>query len=228
MKSITQQKSFEEIVRILGSSRKIALVGCGTCPTMAETGGVNEVNDMASRLKGKRYSAVSNTVIPVACEPLPLEGREGFAELVADVEAVLVLACSLGVRMVSDYTDLPVLPALNTLFIGREAEPGFFVEECDQCGDCVLGEYGGICPIVHCAKSLFNGPCGGSVGGKCEVDPNLPCGWQLIFDRMKALGRLDELFEVRPYKDWSKSLSGGARRMSIPVPPPPAPPEVKE
>ena len=228
MKSITQQKSTDEIVRILGSSRKIALVGCGTCPTMAETGGVNEVSEMASRLAEEGYKTVSNTVIPVACEPLPFEGREGFMELVADVEAVLVLACSLGVRMISDYTDLPVLPALNTLFIGREAEPGFFEEECAQCGDCVLGDYGGICPIVHCAKSLFNGPCGGSVGGKCEVDPNLPCGWQLIFDRMKTLGRLEELSVVRPYKDWSKSLSGGARRMSIPVPPPPAPPEGKE
>jgi ferredoxin len=228
MKSITQQKAIDEIVRILGSSRKVALVGCGTCPTMAETGGVNEVSDMASRLEEKGYKAVSKTVIPVACEPLPREGREEFAELIVDTEAILVLACSLGVRMISDYTVLPVLPALNTLFIGREAEPGFFEEECAQCGDCVLGDYGGICPIVQCAKSLFNGPCGGSVGGKCEVDAKLPCGWQLIFDRMKALGRTGELAEVRPYKDWSKSVSGGARRMSIPVPPPPAPPEGKE
>jgi hypothetical protein len=130
--------------------------------------------------------------------------------------------------MISDYTALPVLPGLNTLFIGREAEPGFFVEECAQCGDCVLGDNAGICPIVHCAKSLFNGPCGGSVEGKCEVDPNLPCGWQLIYDRMKALGRLQELSEIRPYKDWSKSLSGGARRMRIPVPPPPVAPEEKK
>lgn len=228
MKSITQQKGVDEIIRILGSSRKVALVGCGTCPTMAGTGGVKEVNDMAARLGEKGYKAVSETVIPVACEPLPSEGREGFAELVAEVEAVLVLACSLGVRMISDYTALPVMPALNTLFIGREAEPGFFEEECAQCGDCVLGDYGGICPIVQCAKSLFNGPCGGSVGGKCEVDAKLPCGWQLIFDRMKALGRTGELSEVRPYKDWSKSVSGGARRMSIPVPPPPVPSEGKE
>ncbi|RJP27807.1 MAG: hypothetical protein C4536_13265 [Actinobacteria bacterium] len=228
MKSITQQKSTDEIVRILGSSHKVALVGCGTCPTMAGTGGVNEVSDMASRLAEKGFKPVSDTVIPVACEPLPAEGRREFAQLVQDVEAVLVLACSLGVRMVSDYTDLPVLPALNTLFIGREAEPGFFEEECAQCGDCVLGDYGGICPIVQCAKSLFNGPCGGSVEGKCEVEASLPCGWQLIFDRLKKLGRLDELSEVRPYKDWSKSVSGGARRMRIPVPPPPVPSEGKE
>lgn len=227
MKSITQQKRMDEIVRILGSSRRVALVGCGTCPTMAGTGGVNEVKGMATRLSQEGYEAAVETVIPVACEPLPREAREELARRLDGVEAVLVLACSLGVRMTAEYTDLPVLPALNTLFIGREAEPGFFAEECAQCGDCVLGDYGGICPIVQCAKGLFNGPCGGSVEGKCEVDAKLPCGWQLIYDRLKALGRVEELSLIRPCKDWSKSLSGGARRMSIPVPPPPAPEEGK-
>jgi hypothetical protein len=220
MKSITQQKSIEEIKALLGSARKVFLVGCGTCPAMAKTGGLNEVGEMAASLAGEGIEAVSRTVIPVACEPLPREDRGDLAGSLAEAQAVLVLACSLGVRMVSDYTDLPVLPALNTLFIGREAEPGYFVEECAQCGDCVLGDNGGICPIVHCAKSLFNGPCGGSVGGKCEIDAKLPCGWQLIFDRMKALGRVEELSAIRPYKDWSRSLSGGARHMRIPVPPP--------
>ena len=220
MKSITQRKPLEEIKTMLGSARTTALVGCGTCPTLAGTGGVKEVDEMAALLADAGMKTVAGTVLPVACEPLPVQARREFSALLEGAEAVLVLACSLGVRMVSDYTPLPVLPALNTLFIGREAEPGYYVEECAQCGECVLGEYGGICPIVHCAKGLFNGPCGGSVGGKCEVDPNLPCGWQLIHDRMKALGRLEELGKIRPYKDWSRSLSGGARRMRVPVPPP--------
>ncbi|MDI6874445.1 methylenetetrahydrofolate reductase C-terminal domain-containing protein [Candidatus Solincola sp.] len=220
MKSITRQKGLEEIIRLLGKARKVSLVGCGTCPTMAETGGLRQVEEMARELEERGVTVASRTVIPVACEPLPGEAQKGFRPLLEDAQAVLILSCSLGVRMVSDYTDLPVLPALDTLFIGREAEPGFFVEECAQCGDCLLGDYAGVCPIVHCAKSLFNGPCGGSVAGKCEVDPGLPCGWQLIYDRMKALGRLEELSLIRPYKDWSRSLSGGARRMRIPVPPP--------
>jgi hypothetical protein len=223
MKSITQQKGFSDILRSLGSSRKIALIGCGTCPTMAGTGGIEEVRAMASRLREEGVDVACETVIPVACEPLTPEGSQEFKGSIAGAEAVLVLSCSLGVRMISDYTTLPVLPGLNTLFIGREAEPGLFVEECAQCGECVLADNAGICPIVHCAKSLFNGPCGGSVEGKCEVDAKLPCGWQMIYDRMKALGRLDELTIIRPYKDWSKSLSGGARRMRIPVPPPTEP-----
>lgn len=220
MKSMTRQKNMEEIIRLLGKARKVSLVGCGTCPTMAETGGLRQVEEMAREMEGREVIVASQTVIPVACEPLPAQARKDFQSQLEDAQAILVLSCSLGVRMVSDYTDLPVLPALDTLFIGREAEPGFFVEECAQCGECVLGDYGGICPIVHCAKNLFNGPCGGSVGGKCEVDPGLPCGWQLIYDRMKALGRLEELSIIRPCKDWSKSLSGGARRIRIPVPPP--------
>jgi hypothetical protein len=220
MKSITRQKGLEEIISLLGKARKVTLVGCGTCPTMAETGGLRQVEQMAGALEEREVTVASRTVIPVACEPLPGEARESFRSLLEGAQAVLVLSCSLGVRMVSDYTELPVLPALDTLFIGREAEPGFFVEECAQCGECLLGDYAGICPIVHCAKNLFNGPCGGSVGGKCEVDPNLPCGWQLIYDRMKSLGRLEELSIIRPCKDWSKSLSGGARRMRVPVPPP--------
>ncbi len=220
MKSITRQKSQEEIERMLGTARRVAIVGCGTCPTMAETGGLREVESMATLLGERGWEIVSRTVLPVACEPLPYEAREELMPQMEKAQALLVMACSLGVRMVSDYTDLPTLPALDTLFIGREAEPGFFTEECAQCGDCLLGDYAGICPIVHCAKSLFNGPCGGSAGGRCEVDPELPCGWQLIHDRMKTLGRLEELSLIRPYKDWSKSLSGGARRARIPVPPP--------
>jgi len=220
MKSITRRKRLEEMTRTLGSARKVSVIGCGTCPTMAGTGGLREVEELCGELEERGFTVASRTVIPVACEPLPREAREELEPLLESAEAVLVMACSLGVRAVTDYTSAPVLPALDTLFIGREAEPGLFVEECAQCGECVLGDYGGICPIVHCAKNLFNGPCGGSVQGKCEVDPNLPCGWQLIYDRMKQLGRLDELAAIKPYKDWSKSLSGGARRMSIPVPPP--------
>lgn len=223
MKSITQRKGIEEIEAMLGSARRVAIAGCGTCPHMAGTGGPKEVAELARTLEERGMERAWSTVLPVACEPLAPEAQKEFSSLLEGAEAVLIAACSLGVRMVADQVALPVLPALNTLFIGREAEPGFFVEECAQCGDCVLGEYGGICPIVHCAKGLFNGPCGGSVGGKCEVDPNLPCGWQLIYDRMKALGRTEELGRIRPYKDWSKSLSGGARRMRVPVPPPKEP-----
>jgi hypothetical protein len=144
------------------------------------------------------------------------EAREELQSKARKAEAALVMSCSLGVRNVCGYLEIPVLPALNTLFIGREEDDGIMVEECRQCGDCVLARTGGICPITRCAKSLFNGPCGGSVEGKCEVDPSIPCGWQQIYDRMKALGRLEVLHEVEPVKDWSSSWHGGPRRTRVP------------
>jgi hypothetical protein len=71
----------------------------------------------------------------------------------------------------------------------------------------------GVCPIARCAKSLLNGPCGGSQQGKCEIDPEVPCAWQLIYDRLKAQGRLDRLLEITPARDWSTSRHGGPRRL---------------
>ena len=117
--------------------------------------------------------------------------------------------------MVGSCTDRRVYPALNTLFLGKEEPLGTITELCMQCGNCVLDQTAGICPVISCAKSLFNGPCGGSVGGKCEVSPDTPCAWQLIIDRLTALGQLDELEKIQPIKDWSTSSAGGPRKIII-------------
>jgi hypothetical protein len=119
------------------------------------------------------------------------------------------------VQTIAMYADKPVYPALNTMFIGKEEAPGQFIEVCMQCGSCVLARTVGICPLVRCAKSLLNGPCGGSVEGKCEVSPDIPCAWQLIYDRLAALGQLDTLEEIVPLRDWSTSREGGPRRITI-------------
>lgn len=215
MKSITSQKPLEEVLENLGRAKKAFVVGCGTCPTMTGTGGVEQVAALAEALKDSGRRVEGTTVLPVACEPLPLEAEKEFRSLTDGAQVVLVMSCAFGVRAVADLLGIPVIPALNTLFIGREEEPGVFVEECSQCGDCVLALTGGICPITRCAKSLFNGPCGGSVGGKCEIDAKVPCGWQLIYDRMKSLGRVSELEEIIPTRDWSSSWSGGPRRFTL-------------
>ena len=125
------------------------------------------------------------------------------------------MTCAFGVQTVTLYLDKPVYPALNTLFIGREESPGYFTEVCMQCGSCVLAQTAGICPLVRCAKSLLNGPCGGSVDGKCEIDPDTSCAWQMIYDRLAALGQLDKLEEIQPVKDWSTGHSGGPRKVTL-------------
>lgn len=215
MKTITAQKPLEELLENLGTVEKVFVVGCGTCPTLIGTGGIEQVAALSESLKEAGKKPAGSIVLPVACEPLPFDARNEFLSMVSGSEAIFVMSCAYGVRAIADLVDVPTLPALNTLFIGREAEPGVFLEECSQCGDCVLALTGGICPITRCAKSLFNGPCGGSVGGNCEIDTKVPCGWQLIYDRLKALGRLSMMEEIIPVRDWSKSWSGGPRRYSL-------------
>ena len=130
-------------------------------------------------------------------------------------EAILVMCCAFGVQTVGAFSKKPVIGSLNTLFIGKEEGAGEYIEVCMQCGDCVLGQTAGICPLVRCAKGLFNGPCGGSVKGRCETDPETPCAWQMIYDRLSAWGQLDKMEDIIPIKDWSTSLSGGPRRFKV-------------
>ncbi|MBU1670243.1 MAG: methylenetetrahydrofolate reductase C-terminal domain-containing protein [Actinobacteria bacterium] len=215
MKSITTRKPLEELLELLGDAKRVFVVGCGTCPTLIGTGGVEQVAELSASLAESGRKIVGTIVLPVACEPLPFEARGEFLAVVDGAESVFVMSCAYGVRQVSDLLAVPTLPALNTMFVGREEQGGEFQEECSQCGDCVLGLTGGICPITRCAKSLFNGPCGGSVGGLCEIGGGVPCGWQMIYDRLKALGRLELLEEILPVRDWSKSFSGGPGHYSM-------------
>ena len=215
MITFTEQKPLEEIMQYLDQCHKVYLIGCGTCPTMMHTGGKSEVLAMKDKLEtaGKKVSGWM--VIPTACDPLAREALMANAEDIEATGCILVMSCAFGVQTVSLHSDKPVYPGLNTLFLGLEESPGHFIEACMQCGSCVLGRTACICPLVKCAKSLLNGPCGGSVEGKCEIDPDIPCAWQLIIDRLAAFGQLDRLEEIEPPKDWSTSLSGGPRKIVI-------------
>lgn len=215
MKTITEKKPWDEVIEYAAKHKKLYLIGCGTCATMCHTGGKSEVLEMKDKLEEAGKKVTGWMVIPSACDELT---RDALTENIKDVEAadgILVLACAFGIQTVALYANKPVYPALNTLFVGKEELPGYFVEVCAQCGSCVLGNTAAICPLVKCAKSLLNGPCGGSVDGKCEIDPEIPCAWQMIYDRLAALGQLDKLEEIQPVQDWSTSHSGGPRKISI-------------
>jgi len=45
----------------------------------------------------------------------------------------------------------------------------------------------------------------------CEVRPDLPCAWQLIYTRLKGIGQLDRLRKIAPPKPRGASLTGGCR-----------------
>jgi hypothetical protein len=111
------------------------------------------------------------------------------------------------------YPDKPVYAGLDTAFLGILESRGVWTEKCAQCGQCVLADFGGICPVTRCAKKLLNGPCGGSREDRCEIDPNTSCAWQLIYKRLKNIGQLDKLENTYDIKDWSKSIDGGVRKI---------------
>ncbi|MFC2018241.1 methylenetetrahydrofolate reductase C-terminal domain-containing protein [Chloroflexota bacterium] len=201
MKSITKQKPFEEITQQLDSFDRVFIIGCGTCTTMARTGGREEVLEMKERLQEQGKLVTGWTVIPTACDEMTEVAMRENDGAVNNANCVLVMSCALGVHKVSLYIHKPVIPAVDTLFIGLEDSPGDFHEVCAQCGHCVLGETAGICPITACNKHLLNGPCGGTNNGKCEVDKEKDCAWTLIYRRLKDQNRLDLMKKYQPIKD---------------------------
>ena len=191
MKSITRQKPIEENQRCLEGLDKIFLVGCGTCTTLTSTGGIEQVEEMKGHLQEMGKLVTGTMVIPTACDDMTEAAMKENGQFIRGADAVLSMSCALGVHRMNLYIDKPIIPAVDTLFIGVEETPGYFREACAQCGQCILGETAGICPITACHKGLVNGPCGGTNNGKCEVDKEKDCAWTLIYNRLKEQGRLD-------------------------------------
>ena len=206
MKSITKQKSFEEIQQLLEGQNHIYIIGCGTCTTMTKTGGTDEVLDMIQKLLDAGKLVTGWTVISTACDEMTETSLSNNKTALGNADAILVMSCALGVCKVSSYINKQVIPALDTLFIGLESEPGNFQEACAQCGQCVLGYTAGICPITACHKSLVNGPCGGTNNGKCEVDKEKDCAWTLIYERLRDQDRLGLMKKYHPARNFQVVL----------------------
>jgi len=201
MKSITKQKPLEEIQQQLEGLNRVYIIGCGTCTTMTRTGGKEEVLAMKEHLQGLGKMVTGWTVIPIACDEMTEVSVRETSEAIQNANCLLVMTCALGVQKVGSYLSKPVIPALDTLFIGLEDSPGNFHEVCAQCGHCVIGWTAGICPITACHKHLLNGPCGGTNNGKCEVDKTKDCAWTLIYQRLKEQGRLDLMRKYQPIRN---------------------------
>ncbi len=212
---VGNRKSLEEILEMLKPYKKILLLGCRECITVCAAGGEREVGVLASELKlsrakdGKEIEVREHT-LERQCDHEYIDEIKSFVD---EYEVVVSMACGAGIQYVAEqYPSKIVLPAINTTFLGVTLEQGVWSERCQGCGECVLHLTGGVCPIARCAKSLLNGPCGGSSDGKCEVDKDTDCAWQLIVNRLKELGQLDRYEEIIPAKDWSGSRDGGPRK----------------
>ena len=213
---VAEQKPLEEIKSLLGDARKVLVVGCGTCVTVCFAGGEKEAGilgsllRMSSKLDGNPKD-VSEVTVKRQCE---WEYLDAIRDPVTEADVVLSLGCGVGVQALAErYPNAIVVPGLNTAFMGLPLEQGVWAERCAACGSCILGLTGGICPIARCSKQLLNGPCGGSAKGKCEVDASIDCAWQLIYDKLKAQGRLHLMMDITPPKDWRTSRDGGPRKI---------------
>jgi len=206
---VAKRKSFDEIKDMLRDYKKVLNIGCGTCVAVCLAGGEKEVDvltaelDMARKLDDKPIE-IDKYTVERQCDR---EYMEVLDDQVKDYEALLTMACGAGVQFLAErYPEKPVFPAVDTTFIGVNQDVGWYEERCRSCGSCVLGMTGGICPVTMCAKGLYNGPCGGTNNGSCEIHKDQPCAWYLIYERLLKQDRLDSIMEVVPPQDWRNQI----------------------
>jgi len=209
----TENKPIEEILQSLGKEKNIFLLGCNGCAEACQTGGQEALSAMKAELEkaGKKVTGVC--LVDFLCNKMLVTTRlSRHMDMLQKSDSILILTCGIGVQAVSKIVDKVVHPAANTVSLGGLQGLWPSDERCQACGDCALDYTGGICPVTFCAKSLLNGPCGGAKDGKCEVDSEKDCGWQLIYERLQKVGRLKNLKKVRSARDHGKMLPSGELR----------------
>ncbi len=213
---IAEKKPIQEIIDKVSGYKRLLILGCNECVTVCEAGGKKEVGVLASALrmhfiKEGKECTIDERTLERQCDH---EYLEEIRDVIDQYDAVLSLACGVGVQFAAEkYHSTPLLPGVNTVCLGANEQRGVWTERCQACGSCVLAETAGICPVSRCAKRVLNGPCGGSTAGKCEINKDLDCAWQLIIDRLKAMDKLDDYEKIAPIKDWSTDRAGGPRKV---------------
>ena len=216
---VGKPKPIKEIAAFVSEFKHVVVLGCGTCVAVCLTGGDREASALARELThpGLYDHAPPSFEVKTIERQCERDMVKAFVDIPSQCEAILSLACGAGVQtLAAVFPQIPVLPALNTTFLGALDEPGVWREKCRGCGDCLLAYTGGICPVTLCAKRLLNGPCGGSHGGKCEISEEVECAWSIIIARLTDLGRGDLYERILPPRDWSSDRGGGPRTMRYP------------
>jgi len=212
---VADRKPVPEILEMVSNDQNILLLGCKGCVTVCNTGGLKEVQVLASTLKIARKKEgnplkIKEEVLERQCDP---EYIEEIRDSYDNYDAIISMACGVGPQFLSEaYPDQRVLPAVNTTFFGGAVRHGVWEERCAGCGTCGIHHFGGLCPIARCSKSLLHGPCGGSANGSCEIAKDVECIWDMIVRKKMEQGRLDDLQQIRSAKDWLTARDGGPRR----------------
>ena len=209
---ISEPKPIDEIKELLSEFERVFILACGGCPVGCKSGGKERTEELREALGGEKEITGSAEIDFLCNKALVGIGLGYYLPQLRRSDVVLVISCGVGVQATAKMIDLPVVPANNTL--SSQGMQGLWPSEerCAGCGDCILHLTGGICPITSCSKGLLNGMCGGQKDGKCEVDPERDCGWYLIYERLKKLGKLDNLKKIPPLRDYRKLDVPGPQR----------------
>lgn len=212
---IAERKPVNEIVEMVADAQRVLVLGCRGCVSVCSAGGEREVEVLCSLLRlGKQKAGqkveVKGATLVRQCDKEYIDEIDQWA---GQYDAIVSMACGVGVNFIANLRPHDkVYPAVNTTSFGGSPQQGVWTEQCAGCGDCLLHHTGGLCPVARCAKSLFNGPCGGSVEGRCEIDSQVPCVWQFIHDRLQRFEATAELERVAPIRDWRPAGHGGPRQ----------------
>ena len=212
---IAERKPLNEIMNMVQDAKRILVLGCRGCVTVCSAGGEREVEILASLIRlgkqkaGQEVSTIEATLVR-QCDK---EYIDSIDQWDGQYDAIVSLACGVGVNFIANLRPMvKVYPGVNTSSFGGSAEQGVWSEQCAGCGNCILHLTGGLCPVARCAKSLMNGPCGGSVDGRCEIHKEVPCIWQAIHDKLVRIDKADQLAAIAPIRDWSTAGHGGPRK----------------
>ena len=206
---VAKRKPFEEIKDMIKGYTKVLNVGCGTCVSVCLVGGEKEVQVLNSELTMARKLEdnpieLGGTSVERQCDR---EFLEALDSKVDEYEAILSMACGVGIQFLAErFPNKPVFPAVDTSGLAVNQAVGRYEERCRSCQSCVLGWTGGICPVTMCAKGLYNGPCGGTNNGNCEISKDQPCAWYMIYERLSAQNRLDTIKKFHPASEWKDQV----------------------
>lgn len=201
---ITSQKDFKDIIKALAKGRKVFLVGCSECAALCGTGDEKALAAMKEQLETAGINVTGGMIATTGCQVLGTKTElKGHKEAIDSSDVILSMSCGAGAQTLEEIFPLKeVYTANDSLFLGNMTRFRQFDERCSMCGDCVLNETGGICPVTRCPKGILNGPCGGVRDGKCEVDPNIDCCFVLIYNRLKELGQVEKFMEIKEPRDF--------------------------
>ena len=194
----SKKKHPDQVLSALKGRTKVFIAGCSDCATTCSTGGEKEVEEMKGILEKNGFSVTGTAVLDVPCDERI--GRKVLREHEKEIsqsDAILALSCGSGVNALGRVTELAVVPGLDSLFLGSVERLGRFNEFCSLCGDCLLSDTAAVCTVTRCAKGLVNGPCGGAVLGKCEVDGENECAWVAVFKRDSKAGAFRHVVPAR-------------------------------